>query len=100
MRIGTLKEGYLTDAALFDSRTQKGWLVGLMAGEKRSANLFYQLLEIMGRPFVSVARVITPKVVLERHLPLVAFLLLLIVWLTVTAAKIQYCVLIGVRQCL
>ncbi len=29
MRIGTLKESYLTDAALFDSRTQKGWLVVL-----------------------------------------------------------------------
>ena len=27
MRIGTLKETYVTDAALFDSRTQKVWLV-------------------------------------------------------------------------
>lgn len=31
MRIGTLKESYLTDAALFDSRTQKAWLVVLAA---------------------------------------------------------------------
>ena len=29
MRIGTLKETYLTDAALFDSRTQKAWLAVL-----------------------------------------------------------------------
>ena len=27
MRIGTLKESYTADAALFDSRTQKLWLV-------------------------------------------------------------------------
>ena len=26
MRIGTLKETYIADAALFDSRTQKVWL--------------------------------------------------------------------------
>ena len=26
MRIGTLKETYVADAALFDSRTQKAWL--------------------------------------------------------------------------
>ena len=26
MRIGTLKESYIADAALFDSRTQKAWL--------------------------------------------------------------------------
>ena len=31
MRIGTLKESYLSDAALFDSRTQKAWLVVLAA---------------------------------------------------------------------
>jgi branched-chain amino acid transport system permease protein len=35
MRIGTLKESYVADAALFDSRTQKAWLVvaaALLAG--------------------------------------------------------------------
>ena len=31
MRIGTLKESYLADAALFDSRTQKAWLLVLAA---------------------------------------------------------------------
>lgn len=31
MRIGTLKESYVADAALFDSRTQKAWL-GIAAG--------------------------------------------------------------------
>ena len=32
MRIGTLKESYIADAALFDSRTQKVWL-GVCAAE-------------------------------------------------------------------
>ncbi|MBE2264144.1 MAG: hypothetical protein IAE92_15465 [Burkholderiaceae bacterium] len=75
------------------------WLVGLMAGAQRQKNPFYQLFEIVGRPFVTLARFITPRVVLERHLPLVAFLLLAMVWLTVTIGRIGYCLQIGIHQC-
>jgi len=32
MRIGTVKENYIADAALFDTSVQKGWLVALLAG--------------------------------------------------------------------
>ena len=75
------------------------WLLGLLAGAKRDKNLFYQILEIMGRPFVVVARLVSPKFVVERHLPLVAFLLLIFVWLGVTILKIQTCLQIGVELC-
>lgn len=75
------------------------WVLGLLAGAKREQNLFYQILQIVGRPFVSVARLLTPKLVLDRHVPLVAFLLLLFVWLAVTIYKIQTCLQIGVELC-
>ncbi|MCY7307026.1 MAG: hypothetical protein LH632_12935 [Rhodoferax sp.] len=75
------------------------WLLGLLAGAKRDTNLFYQILQIMGRPFVAVARLVTPKFVVERHVPLVAFLLLAFVWLAVTILKIQTCLRIGVEAC-
>lgn len=75
------------------------WLLGLLAGAKREQNLFYQILQIIGRPFVSVARLLTPKLVLDRHVPLVAFLLLLFVWLGATIYKIQTCLQIGVELC-
>lgn len=75
------------------------WLLGLLAGAKKEQNLFYQILQIVGRPFVSVARLLTPKFVLERHLPLVAFLLLLFVWLGATILKINICLQMGVEQC-
>ncbi len=75
------------------------WLLGLLAGAKRDKNLFYQILQILGRPFVSVARLVSPKFVVERHLPLVAFLLLAFVWLGVTILKIQTCLQIGVALC-
>lgn len=75
------------------------WILGLLAGAKRQSNLFWQILEIMGRPFVAVARAISPKVVLERHHPLVAFCLVLVTWVLVTIGKVQHCVQIGVHLC-
>ncbi len=75
------------------------WLLGLLAGARKEQNLFYQILQIMTRPFVSAARLITPKLVLDRHVPLVAFLLLLFIWVGATFYKIQTCIQIGVEQC-
>lgn len=75
------------------------WLLGLLAGAKRDKNIFYQILEIIGRPFVVVARFLSPRFVVERHLPLVAFFLLLFVWLGATILKIQTCLQIGVELC-
>ena len=75
------------------------WVLGLLAGQRRDQNLFYQLLQLMGKPFVQVARLVTPKFVLERHLPLVAFLILAFVWVGVTLTKVSHCLKIGVALC-
>ena len=75
------------------------WVLGLLAGAKKQQNLFYQILEIVGRPFVSFARLITPKLVLDRHVPVVAFLLLLFTWLLATIYRVQTCLQIGVELC-
>jgi hypothetical protein len=75
------------------------FVLGLLAGAKREQNLFYQALAIVGRPFVVVARWLSPKVVLDRHVPLVAFLLLAFMWLGATVAKIRICLQIGVELC-
>ena len=65
------------------------WVLGLLAGQRKSTNLFYQVLQVLTRPFVRLTRFITPSFVLERHLPLVAFLLLGFLWIAVTIAKIN-----------
>ena len=75
------------------------WLLGLLAGAKKDQNLFYQILAIVGRPFVLTARFLSPKFVLDRHVPLVAFFLLVFIWLTATIYKIQTCIQIGVELC-
>ena len=52
-------------------------VLALFAGAKRDTNFFYQILQIMVKPFIALARLLAPRVVVERHLPLVAFFLLL-----------------------
>lgn len=75
------------------------WVLGLLAGRKRDQNLFYQLFQVLTRPLIAGARCISPRVILDRHLPLVAFLLLGFLWLVATITKINICVQIGVDLC-
>ena len=75
------------------------WLLGLLAGAKRDSNLFYQLLGIVTRPVLRGARLLAPRIVIDRHVPLVAFLLLAFVWLIATLYKVQLCLELGVQAC-
>ncbi|WP_255249991.1 hypothetical protein [Polaromonas sp. AET17H-212] len=75
------------------------WVLGLLAGAKKDGNLFYQILQIVGKPFVVAARFITPKQIIDRHVPFVAFLLLLFVWIAATLTRIRICLEIGVELC-
>jgi len=74
-------------------------LLALLAGKNKHTNLFYQLLEVMTKPFVRAARFITPKAILDRHVPLVAFLLMSIIWIVALIEKVRVCVQIGVELC-
>jgi hypothetical protein len=75
------------------------WLLGLLAGPKRDNNIAYKLLKVLTDPFVRGARLITPRVVIDRHVGLVAFLLLSFVWLAATLLKIQICLESGMQAC-
>ena len=75
------------------------WVLGLLAGAKREQNMVWQLFSVVTRPLVRAARLITPGVVIDRHLPIVAFLLLSFLWIVVTITKIDICVRIGVHLC-
>ncbi len=75
------------------------FLLGLLAGGKRDTNLFYQLLQVLTKPFVRGMRWITPRVVIDRHMPLAAFAALAMVWVIATITKINLCIQIGVEQC-
>jgi hypothetical protein len=75
------------------------WLLGLLAGAKRERNFFYNLLDVVARPVMRGVRLITPRIVLDRHIPLAAFVLVSMLWVFVTLSKIQMCLQIGMQAC-
>ena len=74
-------------------------VVGLLSGAAKDHNPVYRLLQFIGQPWVRAARWVTPRVVLDRHVPLVAFFALLLLWCAATIAKVSICVQIGVALC-
>ena len=66
-------------------------LLFLFAGAKRDRNVVYQGLATVTRPVLRVARLVTPRIVLDRHLGLVAFLLVALAWFLVLVQKQSVC---------
>jgi hypothetical protein len=58
-------------------------LLYILAGQNRDKNVFYQILRIVTDPIIAATRFITPKVVIDRHIPYVAFLLVVWIWIAV-----------------
>jgi len=63
-------------------------ILWVIAGAKRQQNPVYGLFKTLTSPVMKATRWITPRVILDQHLGLVAFLLLLVLWIGLTAAKI------------
>jgi len=58
-------------------------LLYLLAGRKRAENIFYQVFCIITNPLLRAARFVTPRMIMDRHIPLVAVALLLWIWLAI-----------------
>ena len=71
----------------------------VLAGAKRERNIFYQLLQIITKPFTRLVRKLTPQKVADRHVPVVTFFLLLVLYAVVTFEKIGLCVEAGMEGC-
>jgi hypothetical protein len=71
----------------------------VLAGGKRQHNFFYQLLQLISKPFTAPVRKLTPAKVADRHVPIVTFLLLLIIYAVVTFEKISLCVASNMAGC-
>ena len=76
----------------------QGMLV-LIAGAKRETNLFYQLFQVVKKPWLKLAELISPKQIATRHHAFVAFCLVAALYLAVTVAKIEHCVSVGMVGC-
>ncbi len=55
-------------------------LVALFAGTSRDTNIVYQFFRIITSPVTRATRFVTPRFVPDRHIPFIAFGLLLWIW--------------------
>ena len=61
----------------------------VIAGTKRHQNLFYNLFKTVTSPVTKATRAITPRLIVDAHIGLVAFFLLMVIWVALTAFKIS-----------
>jgi uncharacterized protein YggT (Ycf19 family) len=67
------------------------FLVGLFSWRRRHENVIYQLFGLVARPVVRAVRVVTPRLVLDHHVPIVAFLLCTMAYLATGFAHRDVC---------
>lgn len=75
------------------------FLLGLMAGAKRTSNVFWQLLDVAAKPALWLTRRVSPKLILDQHIPLAAASWLLIAWVLVVKVKVDLCLQLGAQAC-
>jgi hypothetical protein len=61
----------------------------LLAGASREKNSVYNLFRTITSPVTRFARLVTPRFVIDAHIGLVAFFLLLVLWVVLTGLKIK-----------
>ena len=61
----------------------------VLTGVKRDKNFVYNLFKTLTSPVTRVTRAITPRVIIDAHIGLVAFFLLLVLWIVLTALKVK-----------
>jgi hypothetical protein len=70
----------------------------LLAGARRDQNQIYKLFQLLTSPVTRVTRAITPRIVLDQHVGMVSFFLLMVLWLFLVVWKANACVRLGYPQ--
>lgn len=70
-------------------------VLALLAGKHRQDNLFYKILQTVTNPVVKGVRFITPRFIIDAHVPMVTFFLLFWLWIVLAFAKRHLCGLHG-----
>jgi hypothetical protein len=75
------------------------FLLGLLAGAKRQTNVFWQLLDVASKPSLWITRKLSPKLILDQHIPLATASWLLVAWVLMVKLKIDLCMQLGAASC-
>ena len=66
-------------------------LLALLAGRGRDNNPMYRLFLIITGPVVKAMRKVTPKQIIDKHIPYMAFAVLFWLWIALAWLKRLYC---------
>jgi hypothetical protein len=69
--------------------------LAVLAGKYREQNAFYRVLRIVTGPVVRAVRFITPRLVVDAHIPVLSLFLLFWLWIVLAFAKRHLCSLHG-----
>jgi len=70
-------------------------LVGFLAGASRGENPVYGLFSIVTRPPICALRFMTPRVIVDKHIPYVTFFVLFWLWILLAIFKRSLCEMSG-----
>lgn len=62
-------------------------VLSMLPGVDREKNLFYLILKTVASPAMRLARWISPKFVVDRHVGWIALFILLVLWVSLAIAK-------------
>ncbi len=66
-------------------------LLALLAGSRRHNNTIYKLFVIVTAPILKAMRAVTPRQIIDKHLPFIAFAVLFWLWIALAWLKRLYC---------
>jgi uncharacterized protein YggT (Ycf19 family) len=69
--------------------------LAVLAGKYREQNAFYRVFRVVTRPVVQAVRFVTPRFIIDAHVPMVAFFVLLWLWIALALGRRHLCSLHG-----
>jgi hypothetical protein len=67
-------------------------ILAILAGKSRNGNIVYRLMQTISSPAVKLVRFVTPRVIIDKHIPFVTFFLLFWLWIGLNVAKRYVCI--------
>lgn len=62
-------------------------LLGILVGKSRDSNAIYQLFALLTQPVLGIVRKLSPPQIIDKHLPVVAILILFWLWIGLAYLK-------------
>ncbi|HEY0847962.1 MAG TPA: hypothetical protein VGE12_21535 [Noviherbaspirillum sp.] len=67
-------------------------VLAIFAGKYRDQNAIYRLMQTVASPAVKMVRLLAPRALIDRHIPILTFFVLFWLWIGLAVAKRYICV--------